>query len=107
MPTTLAVVPALARAAGAGGLIRPRWPAQGPAQPAHAGAAIQSVLKVHYQGTYYSRQRHIDGVTWNQQRNVPGLGASMRRVALFGGLTIFEFDDIIEDGGEHSQSLRA
>jgi hypothetical protein len=28
------------------------------------------------QGIYYSQQRHIDGVTWEPQRSVPGVGTS-------------------------------
>jgi hypothetical protein len=30
----------------------------------------------HDQGIYYSRQQHIDGVTWDPQQRVPGVGTS-------------------------------
>ena len=51
-------------------------------------------------GVYYSRQRHIDGVTWDPQRNVPGVGTSTGpALARFQGRPHMAWKGITNDQG--------
>ena len=52
------------------------------------------------QGIYYSEQRHIDGVTWEPQRSVPGVGTSTGpALAVFRGDVYMAWKGIEGDQG--------
>ena len=52
------------------------------------------------QGVYYSRQRHIDGVTWEQQRNVSEVGTSTGpALAMYQGRPYLAWKGITGDQG--------
>jgi hypothetical protein len=58
------------------------------------------------QGIYYSRQSHIDGVTWEPQRNVPGVGTSTGpTLAVFDNKLYMAWKGAFGDQGIYYSSL--